>query len=381
MNGQDIIRIVTEQGYLTDFDLQRLASTSRGVSALVLGELQGRQKARLEYGLEQAKLHEDYRPKFVYRQLMEYIPLVNIICPYFGITVHQLAAEYTNAIAQGHSAALSYHGGRGKQNRLSDLEAGGFTLTSRSLVLDRFLRLPGCGAKSMTLMPWSGLSGPDNYITCLGLTDGLLTSWKGCAVLDIASGGSPFYAEAAVCYGINVIPVDLHADNYPPIEICAVYAKNMLFAEILRLNDLEIACGMAPVPSEIFDRLIKNLPAIISYYRRHSVSRGSVFKLEFCADHFHVCITSWMFSYFKDPADRVSALVELIRVTKVGGQMRVCTGRQGDMDLASERITNEIRSKANAIASQEYGKTIELAESSERVLVYKVVRQQQCNLM
>ncbi len=352
---------------LSQVDKANLAVASRGTAELVRGH-------RLQGVTQQGDVLRTLVAKFLLRNMT----VVNAICINTGLSVYGLVKEFVDCIGPGTvNSVVAYHDRHGDTNRISHVSAKEFSLTCRTLALDRFLRLPG--RKNSYVLPWSTLEGPDNYLACLGLDAATLRGWCGKSVLDAACGGSLFYAEASVAFGINVTPIDLNPQTDRIREVLALYAKNMLFLEFLRKERALGSCGVQTPDDEVFSALIRELSAIVSYYRHHPVQRGDVMKLTFAPNTFDVCLSSYLFTYLSDEA-KEKALTELVRVTRVGGEIRICPGMQA-MDPHSLGIDGQIITNLNERLPRSVGKSIELAFNDGHLYIFRVNDAKTCAVM
>jgi len=284
------------------------------------------------------------------------------------ITVKHLFAEFAKAI-ETPDPALTYHGGpKGKENRGPANDHNGFTITSRTVAFDRFLRLAkpqGIGGG----VHYCSREGPDNYFTCLKIDEQTLDSWNGKRVLDIGCGSSFFYAEA-LAFHITVHPMDVLTERESLDELVAVYAKNTLFLQCLLFLQKGVQPGVLAVPEfSVLATIANNFPSIIDHYRDTGAIKGDLFNLSKTIGTavYDVTICSYVFCYL-DRKQKVDALVEMIAVTKVGGEVRICTGMSG-IDSATIGIEESIISDANKSATK-FKKCLSLCYTDMRGYLY-----------
>jgi SAM-dependent methyltransferase len=207
------------------------------------------------------------------------------------------------------------------QNEIEGCGFKGGNITARSLLLGRYLTTSDV------------VYGPDNYIACLGLSGPYLHSLAKKNVLDVGCGYAIFPAEAKVCYNIEVYGTDLYAKQDAMIQKAAFcqYAKNHLFAEYVRQQ----RGGLEPEGCKHQDVLRKliasNLPVIHGRYIGGEIENCDCTNLTSRQkDQFDAVFCSWLFMYLSHE-EAVLTLKEMVRVTRPGGQIRICPGVQMHM--------------------------------------------------
>lgn len=252
---------------------------------------------------------------------------------------------------------VGYHNPYGHKNALDHVSTGSVSNTARSMFLDRFARMPG--KKGSQRIRYGFLEGADNYLWCLGLDIAALHEWQGQTVLDIGCGYSIFYAEVAVIFGINVIPIDMIARD--PLVVDSVierYVRNMCFLKVLLEFSNPEACGMEEIEIELFDLAFGRLLEIVNFYRNNQPRQLNIITADLSTLQYSGVISCYLFCYF-NAQGKQDALVNICRHMTKPGWIRICTGMQGidphSLGFADEVLlstTEELAKNSIAITSE-----------------------------
>ena len=196
--------------------------------------------------------------------------------------------------------------------------------TGRSLLLDRFLMIPDRLDRFFSL---------DSYTTVLALKNADLEALGGKKILDVGSGVSIFSSEAAVVYGITVDRVDLNVDKFKSIDyynVRRMYVEQMAILLFMNKNfqsQLNWYLGNNESPV-ILDKLQGKIGEIVLHFEnsRHEnpiraldITKRSNYK----TDAYDGVFCCWVLMYFDTKAEQAAALREMVRITKLGGLIRI----------------------------------------------------------
>jgi SAM-dependent methyltransferase len=226
----------------------------------------------------------------------------------------------------------AYH--REHANEIDGQNFGPGMITARTLLLGRFLswKVDAC-------------YGADNYVVGLGLTIKDLFKLSGKRILDVGCGEALFPFEAKALFNIDVVCLDRNAvpDRVFRTNVFRQYAKNLLFAVFLD----EVRPGVEPVgcigEGSIRDMCLWSLEKTEKLYIEGAIQRGDCTKLAYKDDEFDGCFSSWLFLYLSQE-ESIMALREMIRVTKSGGIIRVCQGREFKFDAPKSGLPVDLSS-------------------------------------
>ena len=225
------------------------------------------------------------------------------------------------------------------------------TVTARALLLTRDLSVQESESeihhpeRGFEVVPWHF----DTAYGGLGLTCERIEAWRGGRVLDVASGLSIVGTELSeLGIGVDCIDIELH-DEHASFAKVADLVKTRYPAGLRHLRELSESgaarYALTAAERALLDTLIERADATVGRYPQVSGKRalGDATKLSALADAtYDGVMCGWLMVHL-EPEDERRAIESMIRVTKPGGAVHLCTGYGGD---AAERIGAWLGSRA-----------------------------------
>lgn len=248
--------------------------------------------------------------------------------------------------------------------------------TGRSLLLNKTLDLIDLSTNDQ--------SARDNYCIALGLDSDFFDNIKDKNVLDVGCGSSIFFAEATVIFGAKVDRIDMSLDkiSHEHVEKSAARYIEMMsvfvYMDKYCPNLIRTYAGVLDVAlSQKILSMAKNKYKLICDYYIKSFKSGfidcDVSSIPIPESTYDVVLCSWLFMYLdRDKQD--AALKEILRVTKVGGLVRILPG-----DTLAKRVKIN-KKRLQDIRSGK--KRFEIFEAeSDKLLKLAVNTSDECSVM
>jgi ubiquinone/menaquinone biosynthesis C-methylase UbiE len=239
--------------------------------------------------------------------------------------------------------------------------------TGRSLLLNRNLKLPS---------PMDMHFSRDNYMATLEITEEILLGLNGKQILDVGCGLSIFGSEAAVIYSITVDRIDLNAGEFRAADIYAVMAKYIeSMALLFYMQDhapyLLSQSTQVGETQSVLNKLRGRLAEVIHHYLQ-SLALNPIRALDathmpaVADDRYDGVVCSWVLMYLTEEAQE-RAMREMVRVTRIGGQIRILPG---NTLLGHHRI---LRKKVESWCTTDTKPVNILSFTSDGLMVLKVI--------
>ncbi len=247
--------------------------------------------------------------------------------------------------------------------------------TGRSLLLNRFLDIPDIMSVDFSR---------DSYMTTLEISRRMLTSMSRKRILDVGCGLSIFASEAAVIFNIDIDRIDLGASLFSPQHRYVVvknYIEGMAALIFLKKKFPQRLYGCLGTEEayEMISLIEGNLNEIVTHYMLSSVTRpvicASSANLSTILDNtYDGVLSTWLLMYL-EKKDQIATLREMVRVTKIDGEIRILPG---NTLLRRHRI-----SRKEVLEWAEYGnKNVEIIKFEyDGLMVLRVIKSSFCCIM